>query len=210
MTSILREFKDFVSSSIMLEEEANPHGGKSLCMKGIFLQADIRNQNQRIYPLHEIQSAVEKIRQKIKSGETILGERDHPSDLNINLDRVSHMIIDMWMEGNNGMGKLKLLPTPPGEVIKIMLESGVKLGVSSRGSGDVDYNGMVRGFEIVTVDVVAQPSAPNAFPRPIYESLYNMTGGMRILNTATDAMHDKHAQKQLHKDVIKFIRDLKI
>jgi hypothetical protein len=111
------------------------------------------------------------------------------------------------MDGPNGYGKLKILPTPMGNLVKTMLESGVKLGVSSRGSGNVsEYNGNeVSDFEIVTVDVVAQPSAPGAYPKPIYEHLMNLRGGHRAFGVASEVREDKRAQKYIAealKDVI--------
>jgi hypothetical protein len=98
-----------------------------------------------------------------------------------------------------------------GELVKTMLTSGVKLGVSSRGSGNVnDSNGHVSDFEIVTVDVVAQPSAPNAYPTAIYEGLLNMRGGHRILEMAKEAGSDNKVQRYLKKEVMRLIKDLKI
>jgi hypothetical protein len=97
-----------------------------------------------------------------------------------------------------------------GNIVKTLLQSGAKLGVSSRGSGNVNDDGTVSEFEIVTVDIVAQPSAPNAFPRTIYESLFNMKGGSRVYSTAKDALYEQAAQKQLLKDVQKLIRELKV
>ena len=98
-----------------------------------------------------------------------------------------------------------------GELVKTMLTNGVKLGVSSRGSGNVnDSNGHVSDFEIVTVDVVAQPSAPNAYPTAIYEGLLNMRGGHRILEMAKEAGSDNKVQRYLKKEVMRLIRDLKI
>ena len=82
----------------------------------------------------------------------------------------------MWMEGNNGMGKLQILPTPKGNIIRTLIESHVKLGVSSRGVGNVDDHGEVSGFEIITVDVVARPSAPEAYPKPVCRSLNTRRG----------------------------------
>ncbi|MFN9982308.1 MAG: hypothetical protein ACK53Y_20440, partial [bacterium] len=125
--------------------------------------------NERIYPRHEIIKAVETINEQIRNGNSVLGEVDHPDDLKINLDRVCANIKRMWMDGPNGFGKLQILPTQMGNLVRAMLESGVKLGVSSRGQGNVDRNGKVSDFEIVTVDIVAQPSAPNAYPTPVYE-----------------------------------------
>jgi len=115
------------------------------------------------------------------------------------------------MEGDTGCGKLKILPTPMGELIKTLLTSGIKLGVSSRGSGNVDdRTGHVSDFEIVTIDVVAQPSAPNAYPKAIYESLMNMKYGHRLLEVAREAGEDNKVQKYLKNEVVKLIRELKI
>jgi hypothetical protein len=121
------------------------------------------------------------------------------------------MIESMWMDGPNGFGKLKILPTPMGQLVKTMLESGVKLGVSSRGSGEVNEStGNVAGFEIVTVDVVAQPSAPNAYPKAIYEGLLNMRNGHTVLEMAKEASGNAKVQKYLKDEVMRLIKDLKI
>ena len=159
----------------------------------------------------EIETAVETLNKQISEGYSVLGEVDHPDDLKINLDRVSHMISSMWMDGANGFGKLKILPTPMGQLVSTMLESGVKLGVSSRGSGNVnDMDGKVSDFEIVTVDIVAQPSAPNAYPKAIYEGMMNMKHGHKLLDIAKDARGDKKVEKYLKEEVMRLIKDLKI
>ena len=206
----LREDLSFSQAKLITEGGKD---GKDLYLKGICIQGDVKNANDRVYPLHEITSAVKAVNEQISSGYSVLGEVDHPDDLQVNLDRVSHMITEMWMEGADGCGKMKILPTPMGNIVKIMLESGVKLGVSSRGSGNVnESNGNVSEFEIVTVDVVAQPSAPNAYPKPIYEGLLNMQGGHRIIENArgVDAAQDKYVQKYLRESVLRLIKDLKI
>jgi hypothetical protein len=183
-----------------------------LYLEGTFIQAEIRNQNQRVYPLGEITKAVKMIQEKIKSGYSVLGELDHPEELTINLDRVSHSITDMWMDGQNGCGKLKIIDsTPMGQIAKGLLEADVKLGVSSRGSGNVSHDGAVSDYEIVTVDIVAQPSAPEAYPKSIYESLYNMNGGSVIERVASDAAYGEElAQQHLPQMLQAFIRELKI
>jgi hypothetical protein len=139
-----------------------------------------------------------------------LGEVDHPDDLKINLDRVSHMITEMWMDGPNGYGKFKILPTPMGQLVRTMLESGVKLGVSSRGSGNVsgDGTGKVSDFEIITVDVVAQPSAPGAYPTPIYEHIMNARGGHNALRIAKEVKGNPKAQKYIKESLLKIISKL--
>lgn len=211
MSNKLYEYMSHDRAELILEESADPSGKKSLYMKGIFIQGEVRNQNKRVYPLHEITNAVKAVNDKINNGFTVLGELDHPEDLNINLDRVSHMITNMWMENNNGYGKLKIVETPLGQIAKTLLQSGAKLGVSSRGSGDVSDNGYVSGYEIVTVDIVAQPSAPNAYPVTIYESIYNMKGSPRIIDLAENANYgDIKAEAYLKKEMLKLIEQLKL
>ncbi len=207
----LREQLTFNQANIQVLEESDMSGGKNLYLKGICIEGDRRNANDRVYPLHEIAKAVNTINQQIKEGNSVLGEVDHPDDLKINLDRVCHSVEEMWMDGHAGCGKLKILPTPMGELIKTLLQSGVKLGVSSRGSGNVDdRTGHVSDFEIVTIDVVAQPSAPNAYPKAIYESMMNMKYGHRLLEIAKEAGQDNKVQKYLKSEVVKLIRELKI
>ena len=185
--------------------------GKNLYMKGICIQGGVKNANQRVYPVTEINNAIKTINEQLTGGNSVLGEVDHPSNLRVNLDRVSHMITEMWMDGPNGYGKLKILPTPMGQLVKTMLEAGVKLGVSSRGSGEVnESNGEVKNFEIVTVDVVAQPSAPNAYPKAIYESLMNMTGGQKIFDMSGESIEDRRVQKYLTESIKRFINELKL
>jgi hypothetical protein len=190
--------------------ESDGEDGKNLYMKGICIQGGIRNANQRVYPVHEIDRAVKTLNDQITGGYSVLGEVDHPDDLKINLDRVSHMITEMWMDGPNGYGKLKILPTPMGQLVKTMLEAGVKLGVSSRGSGNVkeDGSGEVSDFEIITVDVVAQPSAPGAYPTPIYEHLMNARGGYKAYELAKATKEDKQAQKYLKESLMNIISRL--
>ena len=194
----------------LVDESDDSSGGKNLHMKGIFIQGDKRNQNQRVYPAREIARAVKTLNDQIAGGYSVLGEVDHPDDLRINLDRVSHMITEMWMDGTDGYGKLKILPTPMGELVKAMLTSGVKLGVSSRGSGNVkeDGSGEVSDFEIITVDVVAQPSAPGAYPTPIYEHLMNTRGGYNSLRIAKEVQGDPKAQQYLKESLLRIIGGL--
>jgi len=210
MALYLRENLTFDNANIVVESEGNGDK-KNLYMKGIFIQGGVKNANERVYPVSEIENAVETLNEQIKTGYSVLGEVDHPDDLKINLDRVSHMITQMWMDGPNGFGKLKILPTPMGQLVSTMLESGVKLGVSSRGSGNVnDMNGQVSDFEIVTVDIVAQPSAPNAYPKAIYEGMMNMRHGHKLLDIAKEARGDKKVERYLKEEVMRLIKDLKI
>lgn len=185
--------------------------GKNLYMKGIFIEGNVRNQNERVYPANEIGRAVQTVNEQIKNGYSVLGEVDHPTNLRINLDRVSHMIETMWMDGAKGCGKLRILPTPMGNLVRSMLEANVKLGVSSRGSGNVNEGtGHVSDFEIVTVDIVAQPSAPNAYPQAVYESLLNMKYGHRVLEMASEVNTDPRVQKHVTEAIKRLINELKI
>ena len=207
----LRENLTFDRANIVVESVKEEGDLKTLYMKGIFIQGGVKNANERIYPVSEIEKAVETLNKQITEGYSVLGELDHPDDLKINLDRVSHMITSMWMDGPNGFGKLKILPTPMGQLVRTMLESGVKLGVSSRGSGNVnDSDGKVSDFEIITVDIVAQPSAPNAYPKAIYEGLMNMKHGHKVLDMVKEARGDKKVQSYLKNEVIRLIKELKV
>ena len=203
----LRENLTFDQARIVVE---SANEGKDLFMKGICIQGGVRNANQRVYPVNEIGRAVTTLNEQLEGGYSVLGEVDHPEGLNINIDRVCHMVTEMWMDGANGYGKLKILPTPMGQLVKTMLESGVKLGVSSRGSGNVSEDGgnEVSDFEIITVDVVAQPSAPGAYPTPIYETLMNARGGMKAYELAQATKQDDKAQKYLKESLINIISKL--
>ena len=123
----LQEHLSFDQAKMVVESDDKD--GKNLYMKGIFIQGGVKNANQRVYPVPEIAKAVKTLNDQISGGYSVLGEVDHPQDLRINLDRVSHMITEMWMDGPNGYGKLKILPTPMGQLIKTMLESQVKLEI---------------------------------------------------------------------------------
>ena len=204
----LREHLSFDQARVLVEADST--NGKNLYIKGIAIQGGIRNANQRVYPVREITNAVKTLGDQIRNGYSVLGEIDHPDDLKVNLDRVSHMITDVWMDGPNGYGKMKILPTPMGNIVKTMFESGVKLGVSSRGSGNVNEGtGEVSDFEIITVDIVAQPSAPGAYPTPVYEHLMNTRGGYRAIKTAQEAKGDPKTQQHLREAMLNIINGLK-
>ena len=209
--AMLTEYLTFDNANVNLEVITEGEGEstkKKLYMSGVFIQGGIKNLNQRVYPVREITNAVDNINSILAKGESVLGELDHPEELTINLDRVSHMITKMWMDGNTGMGKLLILPTPKGNIARTFLESGVKLGVSSRGSGNVNDNGDVSDYEIITVDIVARPSAPNAYPKPVYEAL-NAKRGYIIDDLAKAVCEDQRAQKFLKDELMNWINNLK-
>lgn len=216
---ILTEALRGIEANMIAETIEGTDGKKNLFLNGCFIQGDVRNHNQRVYPVREISNAVESIMEQIKNGETPIGECDHPEELTVGLDRVSHMITEMSMDGANGIGKLKILPTPCGNIVKSLIENGVKLGVSSRGSGNVDDNGYVSEFEIVTIDIVAKPSAPGAYPEAVYENrqyaaVYEALGwkrrGNNISDLAVAVNHDSTAQKYLAEGLLDWFENLKI
>jgi hypothetical protein len=205
-----RKLYEYLSPSAANVQIMESQDGKDLFMQGLFIQGDVKNQNGRVYPKDEIQRAVENVTKRLSGGETVMGELDHPEELQINLDRVSHIITDMSVDGSDGLGKLKIIDTPMGNIARSLLKAGAKLGVSSRGSGNVNESGKVSDFDIVTVDIVAQPSAPDAYPKTIYESLFNMRGGEVIFNTAAAVTHDISAEKHLMNQITGFIRELNL
>lgn len=189
--------------SNMITESAND--GKNLWLSGVFMQADIRNRNNRIYPVTEISRAVMEAQKGISEANGIFGELDHPQTLSINLDRISHVITDLRMEGTNAVGRMKILPTPMGNIAKALVESGVRIGVSSRGAGEVNGEGIVEGFNFITVDIVATPSAQGARPESIYESLDSNKTGRKVLTLAEQMLHDPSAQKYFKEEILQFL-----
>lgn len=207
---ILKESLTHGQANIIFEEsdKLQLDGRKKLYMKGICIEGGVRNHNQRVYPVHEIKNAVEHVNQQIKDSLSVVGEIDHPEELTINLDRISHDITSMWMDGNAGCGKLRILPTPSGNIIRTLIESEIKLGVSSRGSGNVNSQGEVSDFEIITVDIVFRPSAPNAYPTPVYEARNDNRRGAIIEDLARSVSHDPKAMKHFQKELLTWIGKL--
>jgi len=196
--------EELLPSECRLIQEAS-NDGKSLWLSGIFMQAGIKNRNGREYPLTEIAAAVEMAKKAIMERSGIMGELDHPQTLNINLDRVSHVITELWMTGPNAHGKAKMLNTPMGNIASELIRNNVKLGVSSRGAGNVNESGGVSGFQFVTVDIVAQPSAPNAYPSSVYESLEMSRNGKAVMTLAEQLRHDPAAQKYFKQEVMRWL-----
>jgi hypothetical protein len=183
--------------------------GKNVYLKGVFMQAGVKNRNGRIYPINEMQNAVNKLNESIKQYGGVFGELDHPNGIQINMDRISHVITECYMDGNNVIGKAKILGTPMGLIAKELANSGVRYGVSSRGTGTVnESDGTVSGFNIVTVDLVATPSAPGAYPQSVMESLQSLKSGQKLLTLAESIQYDKSAQKFFKDAFREFFRDI--
>ena len=155
---------------------------KEQYIKGIFMQSDIKNQNGRIYPFSVLQKQVKEFNNNFVKQDRALGELGHPSGPTVNLDRVSHVITELQEDGKNFVGKAKIIDTPNGKIVKNLLESGVRLGVSSRGLGSVKtnkngVNEVQDDFVLSTVDIVSDPSAPDAFVNGIMEGKeFSLTG----------------------------------
>lgn len=195
--------EELLPTEARLISEAS-HDGKSMWLNGICMQSSVRNRNNRNYPLSEIVGAVETAKQRIAESNGIFGELDHPQTLSINSDRISHVITEMWMSGNDAYGKSKLLNTPMGLIAQELLRSKVKIGVSSRGAGNVTESGDVSGFQFLTFDIVVTPSAQKAYPSLMYESLDSKQGN-RILTLAEQLRQDPAAQKYFKKEIESFL-----
>lgn len=178
--------------------------GKNLFLAGRMMTADQKNLNRRVYPKAQISRAVDFINTQAKSGHHIMGECNHPEGLGIDLKNVSHIITEAWMDGSYAMGKCKILDTPSGQIIKALINGGVKLGVSSRGTGNVTNEGIVEDFSFVTLDIVAQPSGPGCYPDVIRESVENQ----KIVTLAEAVTQDAKAQKYLQEEIMKFLSAL--
>ena len=189
-----------------LQEFKKDH--KHWYLEGIFMQAEKKNGNGRIYPKNVLVEAVEKMNAKMSKGYNVLGELEHPEALTINLNNVSHVIESLRWDGNDVIGKCKILDTPKGEIVKALLKEGIKLGVSSRGSGSTTYNDgitLVESFDLITVDIVATPSAPEAFPNSLQESLNEIYNDPKIKPLSEALIEDKTAQKYFEKEIRNFL-----
>ena len=147
---------------------------KKLYIEGVFLQAELKNRNGRVYPLKVLENEVSRYNEEYIKTKRALGELGHPDGPTVNLDRVSHRITSLSAEGNNFIGRAQVLDTPMGKIAKSLLDEGVKLGVSSRGMGSIDKredcNVVMDDFMLATAaDIVADPSAPDAFVNGIME-----------------------------------------
>ncbi len=186
-------------------------GGKKTYLSGVFMEASVKNRNGRIYKPDEMRLQVEKINEAAKQGNFVLGELDHPDNLNLKLENVSHKIVNLRMEGNVVYGKAEVIEGhPKGQILKSLLDAGVRVGVSSRGSGQVNEStGMVSGFNLLTIDAVAVPSCRSAYPETIQEQLEMYKRGNLVNDLAEAVIHDKAAQKYFVAEMAKFIGTLR-
>ena len=166
---------EYTETGVQCIVEKKEDGTKTHFIEGVFAQAEGKNRNGRIYPLNVMTQAVEKYNsEQVKTGRAV-GELNHPDGPTINLDKVSHLITELKMSGKNVVGKARILSTPMGKIVEGLLEGGVQLGVSTRGMGSLEQRNSVmyvkEDFMLNTVDIVQDPSAPNAFVNGIMEGV---------------------------------------
>ncbi len=171
---LISEFNDYAVEPVIIE--SNENGKKDYFIEGIFMQSEIKNRNGRIYPKEVIQKEVKRYNKEFVEQDRAFGELGHPEGPTINLDKVSHMITKLEEDGNNFVGRAKILSTPNGQIVKNLIDDGAKLGVSSRGLGSLESKGNAQyvkdDFQLATAgDIVADPSAPEAFVEGIMEGV---------------------------------------
>ena len=200
-----------------LIEQDEKTGNKNYKIKGIFMQADIKNRNGRIYPMEVLQKEVKRYNKQYINEKRAFGELGHPDGPTVNLERASHMITALYPDGKNFIGEAKILSTPMGEIVKSLMDDGAKLGVSSRGMGSLDQkngaNYVRNDFYLATAaDIVADPSAPNAFVEGIMEGkewVWN-NGLIKEADIAQmkDNIEENHAKRNPKADALEFAKFL--
>lgn len=201
---LITETIDF--SNFKVIEEQDDDGNKNLKIHGPFLVADTKNANGRIYSKKICENVVSKFTKIINENRAV-GELNHPNSPTINLDRVSHKIESLYMDGKNGIGKAKILDTPMGKIARTLIKEGVLLGVSTRGLGRVDSDGNVGdNYKLITIDIVNDPSAPGAFVNGILENKEYIMDGSTIVEKAVDDMQNKLSKKG-SKDILETLNE---
>jgi hypothetical protein len=193
------------ATQVLVEAVGNE---KKTYIKGVFAESEKRNRNGRIYDFKEMQLACAKLNEAASQGRHVLGELDHRSELEVKLESVSHRIMSAEMNGNDLICKAEILEKhPKGAIAKALIDSGVQLGVSTRGSGQVNEStGRVSNFNLVTVDLVANPSAINAYPETIMEQIEMHKRGQYLMNVAEARQFDMAAEKYFQQEVERFIK----
>jgi len=218
--STVRLFSEAVDHDVEYITEAKEDGGKTYKIRGIFMQADIKNRNGRVYPMEVLQNEVTKYNKNFIKENRAYGELGHPDGPTVNLERVSHMITSLEPDGKNFIGEAKIMSTPMGEIVKSLMDEGAKLGVSSRGMGSLNQkngaNYVRDDFYLATAaDIVADPSAPNAFVEGIMEGKEWVWKHGALLEAELEDMKQKfdvveakrnHAQEAL--EFAKFLKSL--
>lgn len=189
----------------VIKEAANG-GKKGYFIEGVFLQGNLKNRNGRVYPMETLDKEVERYSEQYVKTNRAYGELGHPAGPTINLERVSHMIKDLRKEGDNYVGKAKIMDTPYGQIVKNLIDEGASLGVSSRGMGSMkSKNGVneVQGdFQLATAaDIVADPSAPDAFVQGVMEGVefWYENGRLMSAEVAAQAIEEASTKRELNE-----------
>ena len=199
---LISEFNDYAVEPVIVE--SNESGKKDYFIEGIFMQSEIKNRNGRIYPKEVIQKEVKRYNKEFVEQDRAFGELGHPEGPTINLDKVSHMITKLEEDGNNFVGRAKILSTPNGQIVKNLIDDGAKLGVSSRGLGSLESKGNAQyvkdDFQLATAgDIVADPSAPEAFVEGIMEGVEWIYENGRLKAYDVDQMQKELKSARLNK-----------
>ena len=199
--------------------EEKENGKKDYKIKGIFMQADVKNRNGRVYPMEVLDKEVKRYNKEYIKEKRAFGELGHPDGPTVNLERASHMITALYPDGKNFIGEAKILKTPMGEIVKSLMDEGAKLGVSSRGMGSLDQkngaNYVRNDFYLATAaDIVADPSAPNAFVEGIMEGKeWVWNNGTLVeaeLERAKQRIETRVRKKLANEDALEFAKFLKM
>ena len=198
--------------------EQKEDGNKNYKIKGVFMQADIKNRNGRVYPMEVLNKEVRRYNKEYINEKRAFGELGHPDGPTVNLERASHMITKLYPDGKNFIGEAKIMSTPMGEIVKTLMDEGAKLGVSSRGMGSLDQkngaNYVRDDFYLATAaDIVADPSAPNAFVEGIMEGKeWVWNNGSLVeaeLERAKRRIEERIRKRQVNENALEFINFLK-
>ena len=212
-------FSEAIENVEFITEVKDNSGGKNYKIRGVFMQADVKNRNGRVYPMEILEKEVTKYNKNFIRENRAFGELGHPEGPTVNLERVSHMITELHPDGKNFIGEAKIMDTPMGKIVKNLMDEGAKLGVSSRGMGSLDSkngaNYVKDDFYLATAaDIVADPSAPNAFVEGIMEGkewVWN-NGALVEAHVANlkKKFDVKQRQKQANTEALEFAKFLKM
>ena len=184
--------------------EQNASGKKDYKIKGVFMQADIKNRNGRVYPVQTLAKEVKRYNEQFINKKRAFGELGHPDGPTVNLERVSHMITSLKPEGKNFIGEAKIMDTPYGKIVKNLIDEGAQLGVSSRGMGSIqrtnNKNVVGRDFYLATAaDIVADPSAPDAFVEGIMEGKEWVWDNGRLISKSVEEYKEEIERTKRHE-----------
>ena len=200
-------------------KEEKENGKKDYKIKGIFMQADIKNRNGRVYPMEVLEKEVKRYNEEYVDKKRAFGELGHPEGPTVNLDKVSHMITKLEPNGKNIIGEAKIMDTPNGKIVKTLMDEGATLGVSSRGMGSLEpkngANYVKKDFYLATAaDIVADPSAPNAFVEGIYEGKEWVWDNGSLIESELQKMKrridERVRKRQANENALEFAKYLKM